>query len=218
MLHFPLFALLVVAAPRPNLPVRPSQSESPVLAEATRILNAVKSTTYVHKAEVDEDAGIYNMDCSHFVGYVLARVGSDALKEIPKEPKHKYPRAFLFCDFFRDIPASSLYWGRVKTLAEAQPGDIIAWRMADLDPKKDTGHVAILKARPESIGGATYTISVIDASEVRHFSDSRTDGQTGIGTGMLQIHVDANGEPIEVKFNPKAKWHPHLFGIGRLIK
>jgi len=206
----PLLACLAFSA------VGATRVSDGVLSEAQGILASVKSTKYTHREDIDASEGRYNLDCSHFVGLVLERTAPDALHAIPKESNFKYPRAFSFCDFFVGLIDTDTNWEQIKALADAKGGDVIAWRMEPFDPTKDTGHVAILSKSPEKQDDGTYMISVIDASEVRHYDDSRPKGTTGVGTGSLHIRVDGQGHLTAVQFNDRAHWHEHVFGIGRL--
>ena len=71
------------------------------LAEATRVLDTMTASTYSHKTHVD--GTVYDLDCSGFVDYVLARVEPAALTEV-RAATVKRPLAKHFVDSSRRKP------------------------------------------------------------------------------------------------------------------
>lgn len=60
--------------------------ESPrqrISTEAPQILAGLKESHYSHATHVDESAGIYDVDCSGLLCYVLKEVAPEHLKDIP---------------------------------------------------------------------------------------------------------------------------------------
>jgi hypothetical protein len=58
-------------------------SGTTLLAEGRRELAAVHESHYAHHTVVDESHGVFDYDCSGFVGYALARVAPHALAAVP---------------------------------------------------------------------------------------------------------------------------------------
>src|SRR5437879_3589244 len=44
--------------------------------EAARVVSSITETHYTHKIHIDASAGVYDVDCSGFVSYLLQRVAS----------------------------------------------------------------------------------------------------------------------------------------------
>src|SRR5258708_905038 len=62
-----------------------SAGASSLLAEVNRELGAVQSTSYDHSTYVDESRGVFNFDCSGFVGYALEQSVPEAMPAIRTE-------------------------------------------------------------------------------------------------------------------------------------
>jgi hypothetical protein len=56
---------------------------SQVVKEALRILENTQQTRYQHDIYIDEGTGIYDVDCSGFVSYILELVAPYHLELIP---------------------------------------------------------------------------------------------------------------------------------------
>jgi hypothetical protein len=137
------------AAGRAERPANPAARS--VHEEATRILNSIRTTKYKHTTEIDEQKGVYLCDCSGFVGYVLNRsVGEDGTGALGDGRKR--PLAMDYEKFFAAAPLktgkqNSARWQRIERLADARPGDVIAWRH-EVPKPGNTGHVVIVDKRP----------------------------------------------------------------------
>jgi hypothetical protein len=59
-----------------------SHHSSIPLNEAERQLARMNSSEYMHTTSVDEENGVYNYDCSGFVGYTLSRSDPGAHNEL----------------------------------------------------------------------------------------------------------------------------------------
>jgi hypothetical protein len=65
-----------------------SESLGPMPADrAGDILASIKETRYVHTLFVDADAGIYDVDCSGFVSWILQQIAPRHLQQIPVDDK-----------------------------------------------------------------------------------------------------------------------------------
>jgi cell wall-associated NlpC family hydrolase len=98
---------------------------------AAAIVAGARETRYSYDTTIDAAQGIDNTDCSGFVGYLLERVAPAQLALVPKEPGQPLPRAFKYQEFFADLAAGrhAPGWEAVTRLADAQPGDILAWAL-----------------------------------------------------------------------------------------
>jgi hypothetical protein len=183
-----------------------SESLGPMLADkAADILANLKETRYVHTLHVDADAGIYDVDCSGFVSWILQQIAPRHLQQIPVDASAGRPLARDYYEFFAARPVEAEQgWRQIFGLGNVGRGDLIGWLLPET-PHRDTGHVFIVQALPLPNPDGTLRVSVIDASDVKHFDDSRGTGPgqfaTGVGSGFIHFTVDGNGNPTAFQFN-----------------
>lgn len=189
-----------------------------LLALAAAEIASMQETHYTHHTVIDHDAGIYDTDCSGFLDDLLQQVAPAALAAIPVEQGFPGPRAYLFERFFAALLANGDQpgWNSVARLADAQPGDILAWELEPFDPESDTGHVVVIAAIPWQNADGSYSVPVDDASILRHDDDTRTPGVGGIGAGTITVRVDAAGAPSAFRFAAHDHFHTAPIAIGRL--
>lgn len=210
--------------PRIDIMTLPSE----IAAKAEEIVNSVTLTVYQHKDDIDPAAGIYKCDCNGFAEFVLENTAPGHLKLIPKEADQSRPRAFEYFSFFASLtPDSAKDWRRVDLLAEARRGDIVAWRFPTIEAHQDTGHVVILAEAPKlDPSGEFFTVRVYDLAAEAHFNDTRNPssgpapaGATGVGSGVLNFKVDAEGRPLAYLFAPPitAQYAYRPIAIGRAL-
>jgi hypothetical protein len=200
-----------------NLGLTPHEN----LADAAeQVLKAVRETHYQHRTHVDTAAGAYDVDCSGFVDYLLKRVAPAQFAQLPIEAGHSRPRAQVYYAFLHDLrraPSPLPGWESVGRLIDARRGDLLAWkRMASIQREGDTGHVVIVAGPPTTQSDGTFKVEVYDSSGIHHDFDSRTEGTSGVGKGVITFRVDSQGEPIAVRFNSGANFHEEPIAIGRL--
>jgi hypothetical protein len=185
---------------------------------AEKLLGDIRETHYQHKTHVVPSEGIYDMDCSGFVDYLLKRVAPEQYAYLPIEPGHPRPRAAMYFDFLNGLPGNPVPgWKSINRLAEAQRGDIIAWALATSTQKPgDTGHVVIVATAPVLINSGQYGVSVYDSSGIHHDDDTRPKTTSGIGKGVITFRVDDRGVPIGFQFNSLAHFHLEPIAIGRM--
>ena len=214
-----LTALSVLLAP---LTLLASGSGDQLAAEADRILKNVKTSEYAHKTEVDEPAGSYKLDCSGLVCLALKKANPEALKVVPKTGTEKRAFAHDFFECFNAAPtpdkaAADSKWVKIEKLAQAKSGDVIAWKNENYQPGENTGHVMIVVAAPEPDGDGIFKVIVIDSSAHGHGNDTRKKGESGVGRGTLWFSVNAEGEPVGVRFTSRTgTLNPKTMSVGRL--
>jgi CHAP domain len=180
-----------------------SESLALMLAdEAADVLTNVKETRYVHTIFVDADAGIYDVDCSGFASWLLQQIASNHLQQIPVDASANRQLAHNYYEFFASRSNDAEQgWQQIPGLSNARKGDLVAWKLADTPHGGDTGHVFLVHATPVANPDGTFRIHVIDASDVKHFDDSRGAGITGVGSGFIHFQVDGDGKPTAFQFN-----------------
>jgi hypothetical protein len=186
---------------------------------AEKLLGEIRETHYQHQTHIVQSAGIYDMDCSGLVDFLLKRVAPEQYLQLPIESGHPRPRAAAYFALFSGLPGQSVPgWKPVGRLADAQRGDIIAWALTASTPKiGDTGHVVIVAAPPVPGNVGEYRVAVFDSSGIHHDDDSRPRETSGIGKGVLTFRVDDRGEPVAFQFNSQAHFHLEPIAIGRII-
>ncbi len=186
--------------------------------EAERIINNVSVTSYQHTTEVDEDKGIYKVDCSGLADYVLKRVALENYQQIPHDGEPR-PYAEHFYQFFKSLDyadsAPSGGWCQIRNLANAGPGDIIVYEYTEAYKKEKgtTGHVMIIQSKPVQQSNGEYIVWVIDSANSGHGSDTRTG--SGVGKGKMWFGVDSNGCPVFYRWSRSdgEKHYEGLLGI-----
>ncbi|MCC6747646.1 MAG: hypothetical protein IT371_08320 [Deltaproteobacteria bacterium] len=166
-----------------------------LLGEANRQLQNLKSTVYQHTTSVNEATGHYGYDCSGFIDYSLKRVLMPAYSALPTASSVR-PLAEDFVHHFNSLSASSTGpWSSVARPIELRPGDVVGWLTAPGSSSSNTGHVMIVRGTPttNTKRPTEVLVPVVDATQSPHASDSRTGGQTGLGTGTIGIQVEASG-------------------------
>lgn len=144
---------------------------------------------YSHDTRIDVRSGRYEWDCSAMAAYVLRRSAPGTVRAITNARP-------VAVDFYRAISRAPAVpnrgpWMHVRRVAEAQPGDVIAWPRPRWFPSRNTGHVAFVIAPPQPVEGGVL-VRIADSTSVGHQDDTRDHraGQTGFGHGTLLIATD----------------------------
>ena len=187
-----------------------------IASAAEQLINNVKETHYQHKTHVDPTQGVYDLDCSGLVDYLLKRVAPDRFAELPIEPGHARPRAAMYYEFISGLsqqPATG--WEVIQKLSDAKRGDIIAWERT-ASTEGDTGHVVIIARDPVLQSDELYAVEVYDSSGIHHEQDTRPVGTSGVGRGTIFFRINRDGQPTAFQFNRHANFHEEPIAIGRL--
>ena len=190
-----------------------------VHAEAVRILDSIKLTEYRHKTDIDETKGAYYCDCSGFVGYVLNRT---VAKEDGKGPFRDGKNRPLAMDYEKGFAKASEKadgkngWQKVIRLADARPGDVIAWRH-EVPKPGNTGHVVFVDQQPVAEDDGLVRVVIIDSTTLPS-SDLKGKGKSGIGRRTMWFTVDKDGQPVgSVRGSRKAKPKVEAISVGRAL-
>jgi hypothetical protein len=186
---------------------------------AEKLISDIRETHYQHKTYVVLSKGIYDMDCSGFVDYLLKRVAPQQYANLPIETGHTQPRAAMYFDLFHGLPGNPMTgWKSIDRLADAERGDIIAWSLeASTQKPGDTGHVVIVASFPILANKREYQVAVYDSSGIHHEDDSRPKATNGIGKGVITFKVDDLGAPVGFQFNSLAHFHLEPIAVGRIV-
>jgi hypothetical protein len=206
--------LLIAAAPATQ-----QASSSKLLNRAHHVLDTLKSSSYQHVSDIDEQAGEFHCDCSGFVGWLLRKEMPDQYKAVPFPKITKRPRAVDYYEAFLAAPTepqSAKPWLRIVKMADAKPGDILAWRKVTIPENGTTGHVVLIDSLPTPIAPDLFKFVVIDSTSRPHEDDTRKPDETGVGRGTVYVKVDADGRPITFGSRPpKGQVSSIPIAIGR---
>jgi hypothetical protein len=185
-----------------------------LLAEATRVLDTMTASTYSHKTHVE--GTVYDLDCSGFVDYVLARVAPAALGEL-RAATVKRPLAKHFVDFLAAPAAGAARtpWERITRVEELTPGSLVAWRKPADVTSTNTGHVMIVAAPPTQREDGGWLVAVLDSSASPHGKDDtrKKHHATGVGRGTMVLETNARGAPVAYRWSPLHVSHRHATEI-----
>jgi hypothetical protein len=191
------------------------QTLADVAEEAVR---SAKESHYQHKTHVDQAAGIFDLDCSGFVDYLLKRIAPRQYTELPIEPGHVRPRAVAYYEFLATLPKKPTPgWEPVHRFSDLRPGDLIAWKKELTAAETgDTGHVMIVAEVPALTAKGRYRATVFDSTKTPHDDDTRPAGGDGIGRGDLFFYVDTEDRPVAFQFSSQRKVHDAPISMGRI--
>ena len=196
-----------------------TQPSARLVARAHRMLDTLTESTYSHVTDIDESTGEYHCDCSGLVSWLLRKELPAHYAVVQFPAKFRHPRAIEFCRHFEAAPTEPKpgdLWQRIPTLAQARPGDVLAWRKDPLPEKGTTGHIVLIDGAARKVSDQIYEVVVIDSTSNAHKDDTRKPGQTGVGRGTIYLKVDAKGHPTEyASRSPDGPFREYPMGIGR---
>ena len=185
--------------------------------EAMRIVESTKLTEYRHNTDINEDKGSYYCDCSGFVGYVLNRTAAKETGKGPFGDGRKRPLAMDYEKGFAKAPTTANSdggWQQVARLADARPGDVIAWRHEKPKPG-NTGHVVIVDKRPVVEEDGLVRVEIIDSTTLPS-SDLKGKGKSGVGRRTMWFTIDKEGHATaSIRGSRTAKPKVEAISIGR---
>jgi hypothetical protein len=179
------------------MPTLPEQMAS----QAEFIVNNHTETHYTHDVDINVDTGVYDCDCSEYVGFVLKGVASMHYRLVEASVPYPRPLAADYYLFFvkPDLPSIG-GWSRIHALSDAHRGDIVAWQLAD--SSGDTGHCFFVAETPVLMESGDFAVRVYDSAAVPHYDDTRATGKSGVGSGFINFRVSATGSPSYFQFGP----------------
>lgn len=156
-------------------------------------LKSLKSSKHQDYTEVRPANGIYNLNCSGFIGWILREFPHAFLEFWPENGER--PLVVDYCNRIHQLDYNpSEYWERIYSVWDIKAGDLVAWKR----PASGTfpsGHVMIAADAPcPSHRADEALLTVIDSTKRPHTDDSREHaGKTGLGFGTVGIGVSNNG-------------------------
>jgi hypothetical protein len=156
-------------------------------------LKSMKATSHQDYSEVRPSCGIYNLNCSGYIGWLLREFPSAFLEFWPESGER--PLVVDYCNRIHQLDYKpSEYWERIYSVWDIKAGDLVAWKRP-ISGTFPSGHVMIAADKPgcsHRVGEALLT--VIDSTKCPHTDDSRESPvKTGLGFGTVGIGVSKNG-------------------------
>jgi hypothetical protein len=184
--------------------------------EARQMIASYPNTRYSHKTHIDKPQGVCEVDCSGFIVSILRHKAPKLLAAIHTTRKRPLADDF-YAAFVPRSGAPAGGWQPIARLADAQPGDVIAWVKADRVPGDNTGHVMLIAERPIPASAGRFRVRIFDSTLHGHAEDVRTNtGRSGIGQGTLWFDVDGQGRPVAYRWkSPVGQPHTAPIAIGR---
>ncbi|HEX6766768.1 MAG TPA: hypothetical protein VF103_14840, partial [Polyangiaceae bacterium] len=184
-------------------PVRPFFDDARIDWDANasmRVLGKVaaslEESEYSYSPFVNERRGIYRFDCSGMAQWVLRRSAPRAASAIGFGLEGR-PLARDFQRRIARAPSDRVRygWRRIARVADAEPGDVIAWlKPAEID-SPNTGHVAFVVLPPVLAPGYenAYLVRIADSTSLLHDDDTRV-GRSGFGFGTILVVTDPSND------------------------
>lgn len=177
---------------------------APLLTEAKRQFETMKSTFYQYRIDVDRDAGSYRYDCVGFVSYSLKQATPEAWASVFNATgiaKNRIPSPPKYQVFFASLSTTPQPgWQAVPKVSDLRPGDIVSW---DHRTKTAVGHAVILASTPQPVPGkeGSWKVEVYDSTGSPHTEDTRPGDEraqplpgsgkrSGLGRGVMILTAD----------------------------
>ena len=191
-----------------------------------RVDEALNALTYtIHDMDTqqswDSSTGVYEVDCSGYVGRMLEDAVPEAYDEVRDARGVFRPRSGDYYDHFKSIVIGGTRgrWRRPAHGSYLGPGDVVVWRYL-VDPGTgSSGHSLIVVSsavKDETRGPNIYRMRVSDSARSGHTSDNRGAQGSGVGAGEILIKLDSSGQPIQYAWSVTGPFHDDiLIAMGR---
>jgi hypothetical protein len=144
-------------------------------------------------------------------------------KESGKGPFNNGRKKPLAMDYERGFekapekPDGKSGWQRIVRMADARPGDVIAWRHEVAKPN-NTGHVVIVDQKPVVEKDGLVRVEIIDSTTLPSSDITKDKGKNGVGRRTMWFTVDAEGKAVgSVRGKRTAKPKNEAISVGRAL-
>lgn len=165
--------------------------------------------------KIDVNRGIYVVDCSRYVDYVLKNTYPSAFGSLKAWSGTATPTSYDYYQYFTNLSEDTTHWDVIEEVGELRPGDILVFRNKNRSASS-TGHVMIVMDRPIKDGDA-YLVRIADAAPTGHSEDTRIAHTSGIGIGTLLLKANPRTlKPRAYAWKVGAKWENNVkFAMAR---
>lgn len=155
----------------------------------------------------DAARGVYIVDCSEYVDYLLQKIHPHAYSSLVRYEGVYKPTTIHYYDFFKELSSeTNNYWNKVEEVKQLEPGDILVFRNKHHPRNAVAGHIMVVMDKPIPDMG-NYLVRVADSAPVGHSEDTRISHVSGIGIGTLLLKANPRtGEPCAYAWRIGSKW------------
>lgn len=162
--------------------------------------------------------GVYIVDCSSYVDYILRAVYPPAYSNLATTTRVSQPTTQHYYNFFNNLSTRrNQYWNKVSDVKKLKPGDIVVFRNKVLTRQAAQGHIMVVMKKPVQRTNS-FLVRVADSAPFRHSQDTRERNDSGIGVGNLLLKVNPQtGAPQAYAWTLSSRWKQNVnFAMGRL--
>ena len=204
---------------------------SATAANAFGVWQTMKQTRYQHTYSEDVATGSYFVDCVGWTSYLLSNSAPTANASLRAGTgvtnKHFVPTPLKYETFFNSLANKPQPgWSTISSVANLQPGDIMAWQPESNNTGPTVGHAIVVIGSAVQQQDGSYAVPVMDSTGTPHGPNDtrRTDprnltdskGQpSGIGIGTIGFSVNGSGFPTAVIWSLGTKPVPKTIGMAR---
>ena len=167
----------------------------------------------------DTSRGVYVVDCSRYVDYILEATQPHAYFNLVRSSGADRPNTQQYYDFFTGLSDDpSRHWDQIEEVEKLQAGDILVFRKKN-SVGVEAGHVMVVMGKPILSNSHTYLVRVADSAPYRHSHDTRSRHVSGIGIGTLVLKVDSlTGQPKAYAWKVGSLWKRNVkFAMARPV-
>lgn len=167
---------------------------------------------------IDENRGIYIVDCSSYVDHILKSIYPRAYSSLTSWSGSQKPTTQDFYQYFTSLSDDAKHWNTIEDVEELRPGDILVFRYKNRRGAETGGHVMIVMDTPTREGN-TFKVRIADAASTGHSKDTRMPHSSGIGIGTMLLKVDSKTfQPYAYAWKVGSKWESNVnFAMARPI-
>lgn len=160
---------------------------------------------------VDMTKGLYILDCSRYVDWLLKFVYPNPYHRLVNATGSDNPNSKDYYNFFTQLSyRPQPNWQKITEVNQMEPGDILVVRYRNNKGKETGGHVMVVMDKPlPSREG--YLVNVADSAAAPHSEDTRPRHSSGIGMGYLLLKTNLmTGEPNALAWKVGAAWQHNI--------
>ncbi len=205
---------------------------SATAANAFGVWQTMKQTRYQHTYSENVAQGSYFVDCVGWTTFLLSRSAPTATASLRAGTgvmnTHFVPTPLKYETFFNSLSNKPQPgWSTIASVANLQPGDIMAWQPEPNNSGKTVGHAVVVIGSAVQQADGSYAVPVMDSTSAPgHGPDDtrRTDPRnlpnsggkpSGVGIGTLAFTVNDSGFPTAVIWSLGTKPKSKMIGMAR---
>lgn len=168
-------------------------------------------------AHIDPSHGVYVVDCSSYVDYILKSMYPHAFTNLTTWSGTEKPTTNDYYQYFTNLSDNKkTQWNTVDDVESLRPGDILVFRYKNKWGNERGGHVMMVMDKPIHQSDA-FLVRVTDSAPAGHSTDTRNPRTSGIGIGTLLLKVDSKTyAPYAYAWKVGSRWERNVnFAMAR---